>query len=527
MGKLKVLIVDDEYLIRNLLKMRIDWEQQGMQIIGEASNASDALDFVDKHRPDIIFTDIYMPSIDGIEFSTRVLQMYPDIKVVVVTGHDEFEYAHKSIKIGIADFILKPIHASELLRVTEKLKRMIVEERSRDQELEKLKEDLRKNFPYLKEKFLYHWLKGALSKEEIHEKAEYFQVPLGLGIGAFQIAVIEVSSVSAKQTEEQLILLRMECRNQVEAFYGGNAGVIILTDTRDQIVIVSRNEDANLIAECESLTESLTRTNKCVVSIGIGRKYEDIEKVCLGYQEACRALNYQAFVGVNQVICFEDIVERGEQQYRSNPGLLQQLQFYISVGSSERASQALGDIFNVPFSSVSEFRMAAMDVITACQRAAIEQQIEDENYVFNKESLISILTADHLPELIRTLESYILHVSRAIGSRRQTKEGNLISQVKEYLENNLSNPEVGLASTAATFFVSSGHLGRLMKKETGQTFVEYLTNIRMKRAETLLKQTNLKGYEIGVQVGITDPHYFSILFKKNTGRSLNEYRNNR
>lgn len=99
MGKLKVLIVDDEYLIRNLLKMRIDWEQQGMQIIGEAANASDALDFVDKHRPDIIFTDIYMPSIDGIEFSTRVLQMYPDIKVVVVTGHDEFEYAHKSIKI--------------------------------------------------------------------------------------------------------------------------------------------------------------------------------------------------------------------------------------------------------------------------------------------------------------------------------------------------------------------------------------------------------------------------------------------
>ncbi|WP_342416196.1 response regulator [Paenibacillus sp. FSL R10-2782] len=523
MGKLKVLIVDDEYLIRNLLRMRIDWERQGMVIVGEASNAHEALDLVEQQRPDVIFTDICMPTIDGIEFSGMVLEKYPDIKIVVVTGHDEFEYARQSIKIGIADFILKPIRPSELLVVTDKLKGKIDEERTRDKEMEKLKVVLERNFPYIREKFLNQWLNGALSQEEIHEKVEYFKIPLHLGVEACQIAVIEIFSTTAKQTEEQLILLRMECSNKIEAFYQEDSQVIILTDTRDQVVIISWSQAVDLVSDCEWLKTDLIHSHKCLVSIGVGRKHKDIQEAHLGYQEACRALHYQAFVGKNQVVCFEDIVDHREQTYRSNAELLQHLQFYISVGSSERATQMLSRIFDVSFSSVSQFRMAAMDVITECQRAAMEQQMENE-HVFDKEMLVSILTADHLPELMRTLESYVRYVSGAIHSKNQTKEGNLISQVKEYLEHNLSDPGVGLASTAAVFFVSPGHLGRLMKKETGQTFVEHLTNIRMKRAEALLKQTDLKGYEIGEQVGITDPHYFSVLFKKTMGRSMNEYR---
>lgn len=152
MEQLNVLIVDDEYLIRNLLRMRINWEEQGMSIMGEASNAQEALDLVDKQQPDIMFTDIYMPNMDGIELSRLILKKYPDIKIVVVTGHDEFEYARQSIQIGIVDFILKPIRAAELLTVTDKLRAMIDEERKREQEIQRLRADLERNFPYLREK---------------------------------------------------------------------------------------------------------------------------------------------------------------------------------------------------------------------------------------------------------------------------------------------------------------------------------------------------------------------------------------
>ncbi|WP_434756372.1 response regulator [Paenibacillus amylolyticus] len=139
MEPLKVIIVDDEYLIRNLLRMRIDWQQQGMQIVGEASDAAEALEQIDLLHPDIVFTDIYMPKMDGIELSGLILERYPSVKIVVVTGHNEFEYARQSVKLGIFDFILKPIRATELLEVTSKLRAAIEQERGREYELTKLR----------------------------------------------------------------------------------------------------------------------------------------------------------------------------------------------------------------------------------------------------------------------------------------------------------------------------------------------------------------------------------------------------
>ncbi|PQP83932.1 two-component system response regulator [Paenibacillus sp. PCH8] len=522
MEPLNVLIVDDEYLIRNLLRMRIDWEKQGMRIVGEASNAQEALEWVDQQKPDIIFTDIYMPKMDGIELSRLILEKHPDIKIVVVTGHDEFEYARKSIQIGIVDFILKPIRSAELLTVTDKLKAMIGEERKREAEVWKLRADLEQNFPYLREKFLLQWLNGTLTQMELREKAVFFNMPMLIKSCDIQVAVVEIRGAS-QELEEPLILLRMKCSDEIESFYQGEPHVVTLTDTQNRIVIIVLNEAVDLTPDGEALIRYLTQSYPCSVSMGIGRQHGCAEEVEESYQEACRALHYQAFVGKNQVVYFEDMVNYSEQPYQSNAELLQQLQFCISTGSSARAVEVLNDIFNVSFSSVTQFRFAAMDVITECQRVVLEQQIESVQ-VFNKEAWVSILEVDHLPELRTRLEFYVRYVSEAVHSKNEIKEDQLISQVKAYLEDQLGDPQVGLASTAAFFFVSPGHLGRLMKKETGKTFVEYLTNLRMKKAKTLLIQTELKGYEIGERVGIRDPQYFSVLFKKSMGRSMNEYR---
>ncbi|MCI3922884.1 response regulator [Paenibacillus sp. TRM 82003] len=523
MDKLKVLIVDDETLIRNLLRMRIDWEGQGMTIVGEASQALEALVLMDEQRPDIVFTDIYMPTIDGIEFSRRVLEKYPDTQIVVVTGHDEFEFAQKGIKIGIADFILKPIRAAELLGVTDKLRKKIYEERIRVQELDQLREELRRNYPLLKGKFMNQWVSGTLPAEEFREKAEYFNLRICEEGSEQQIAVMEISATEAHQTEADL-MLGMECRNRTEAFFREDQDVVVFADADDRIVILSMRRNGNLVDDCERLQVQLLASQACFVNIGVGRRREGAMEIRQCYREACRALQYKAFVGNNQVICFDDIVDRKGQSYHSDPDLLQQLQFHISVGSAEEALRVLKRMFDVPFSSVSQFRLAAMDVIKECQHAAIEQELENDNVLLDKETLISILTADTLPQAREILEHCVHLLSGAIDAKIQAKANNLISRVKAYLEDNISDPGLGIASTAAAFFVSPGHLGRLMKKETGQTYVEYLTNLRMKKAETLLKTTDLLGYQVGEKVGIPDPHYFSTLFKKNTGRSVNEYR---
>lgn len=524
MDKLKVLIVDDEFLIRNLLKKRIDWEKQGMTIVGEASTAREALDLVDKLKPDIILTDICMPSVDGIQFSELVLKKYPETKIVIVTGHEEFDFARKSIKLGIADFILKPISAAELLSVTDKLRKKINEERERKNEFEKLQEEFRQSLPILKEKFLNRWILQELPESEIQQKKSYFNITLGSRDQAFQIAVLEAAPASSEYSEEESILISMECKKMVESYFSSKPGTIVFSDNKNQIVVIADGAESSFVNECELLRASLASANKCVVCVGISGIHKQLGDVHLAYQEACHSLKYKAIVGKNQVVCYSDISGQQECTYHSNAELKEELLLNISAGSAENAVAVLKSIFSTPFSEAKQLRLAAMDIISTCLSAAIEQEIDDDDLI-RSEKLTEILLSDNLPDLSKKLENYVFNLANAINEKNKIKAGSLIERVKLYLEKELADPDLGLASTAAAFFVSPGHLGRLMKKETGQTFVEYLTNLRLKKAETLLRTTELKNYQIGNMVGISDPHYFSILFKKKTGKSVNEYKN--
>ncbi|WFR63553.1 response regulator [Paenibacillus amylolyticus] len=397
---LKVLIVDDEYLIRNLLRMRIDWEQQGMTIIGEASDAEEALDQVDLLRPDIVFTDIYMPKMDGIELSGILMERYPNLKIVVVTGHDEFEYARQSVKLGISDFILKPIRASELLQVTAKLRAVIEQEIGREYELMKLREEMKQSLPYLRERFVNQWLSDVIPEDELQEKARFFGIPISSGEPGLRIAVMEVqvavpqAKITAPEESQQLcetshqayqaqrahqahqlsqvqrepqhddqtqthlsrhqteahpqpaeeihILLRMAGMKQAQAFYPHDSQTIIVMDPYNRIVVLSLGANTEFANQVQQLQGELQHTLKLEgcevdVTVGIGQWQSGWGKACAGYREACRALDYQAFVGKNQVICFEDlIIEGGKRPYHSDAHLLQQLQFYVSIGAGKK-----------------------------------------------------------------------------------------------------------------------------------------------------------------------------------------------
>ncbi|MFO7161075.1 MAG: helix-turn-helix domain-containing protein [[Clostridium] cellulosi] len=362
-----------------------------------------------------------------------------------------------------------------------------------------------------------------LPEQEISDKCTYYNIPLADGKGNYQVAVIEIMLPKEEQTEEQSILLTMECRKKVETFFHDTENAIF-TDGKNRIVIITNDDSKNFPDSCELLKTNLINSYKCFVCIGIGSKHKKLSDIYLGYKEACHALNYKVIVGKNQVVCYEDVIELGKQRYYPNEDLLEKLHFYICAGSAEHAGDVLNKILSRPFSNISQLRLAAMDIIMQCQYAAIEQRADEDNTI-NKETLAAILLSDNLPDLKKNLEEFVINLSNSINHKNNVKAGNLVAQVKDYIEKNLSDPNLGLASTASAFYVSPGHLGRLMKKETGQTFVEYLTNIRLKKAEMLLKTTELKGYQIGEMVGISDPHYFSILFKKNLGKSINEYRN--
>lgn len=138
----KIMIIDDEYLIRNLIKNCLDWNEIGMEIVGEASNATEGLNLIRRENPDIILTDINMPVTDGLDMSKSIVEKYPDIKIIVITGYNEFEYAKRSIKLGVSDFILKPIDEEELRASVLKVKKEILAEHSMKRQYDNIKEKM-------------------------------------------------------------------------------------------------------------------------------------------------------------------------------------------------------------------------------------------------------------------------------------------------------------------------------------------------------------------------------------------------
>lgn len=527
---LKVLIVDDEQLIRNLIKIKIRWDDLGMTAIGEAASAREALELVETLAPDIIFTDICMPSMDGIEFSRIVVQKHPHIKIVVVTGFDEFEYARSSIKLGIADFILKPINSEELMKTLSQLREKILSERLHIREYNKLKEQLAESLPVLREKFLNELLSEDLSLEEITEKMEYFKIPIDNTCEVFQVALVELSSsIKYELEEESKILLSIECTNIIKSFFKADAFVLVFLDNRRRIVILCNNDKVDLIECCEMLKGMIITRLKCFVGIGVGTKQRGSHHIKCSYKEAMDALSCVVFVGKNQVISYEEIHSTTNHSYLSDRNKIEKLSLFISAGAKESALEVLEQLFTVPScydrEIMTKMRLEAFDIFSIGQHIISEQKM-NMGEIWQHEAGINdlILKVDNLPELKEYMCEFVGNIAGIIEQANNKKACTLIEEIKEYLKTNMSDSEISLTSVAKIFFISSGHLGRLFKQQTSKTFVEYLTEIRMKKAEKLLRETDLKGYQVGEAVGIKDSHYFSILFKKHTGISINEFR---
>jgi two-component system response regulator YesN len=527
---LKVLIVDDEHLIRNLIKIKIKWDELGMVSIGEAASAKDALELIETLDTDIIFTDICMPAMDGIEFSRIVALQYPHIKIVVVTGYDEFEYARSSIKLGIADFILKPINSDELMKTLKQLREKILSERLHIKEYNKLKEQLAESLPILREKFLNELLSEELTLEEITQKLDYFKITINSDCNTFQVAVVELSSsIKDKQKEEGKILLSIECTNAIASFFKSDEFILVFLDNRRRIVILSNNDKIDLIECCEILKGMIITRLKCFVSIGIGTKQYGADHIKYSYKEAIDALNCIVFVGKNQVISYSDIRSISDKTYPIDRNRIEKLALFIHAGAKGSALEILEQLFAVPScydrEIMTKMRLEAFDVFSIGQHIMSEQKM-NMNEIWQHDMGINdlILKVDNLPELKGYMSEFIGNIASKIEQANNNKACTLIEEVKDYLKTNMSDPEISLSSVAKNFFISSGHLGRLFKQQTSQTFVEYLTEIRMKKAEKLLRETDLKGYQVGEKVGIKDSHYFSIIFKKYTGISINNFR---
>jgi two-component system, response regulator YesN len=395
----KVMIADDEPKIRRGLRSSIEKLRPDMKVVAEAEDGQVALSLVEEQKPDILLVDIRMPFLNGLELIERINEVHRDCIIIVVTGHDEFEYAQRALHLKVFEYVLKPVPRDVLAAVLGRAEAELAVARRQNKYVSWAREQLERNMPLLREQFFRDWVCGRLSHSEIQEQRAFLGVETGGTIAMAMVHVVERFLAAAPAEEKDRRLALFTVRTIVEESLKGFPPLWVFQDTRDNIVAI-----------------------------------------------AC------------------------------SPG-------------GPAWVEAIGDIENRAGDTLAHAMIIAHATIPAAERG--------------------------IPDTYDALSAEIA----GKGSHR-----TFVVLAQSYIDGHYGEAELSLEEVAAAAQVSPGYLSRLLKHETGFSFVDYLTRVRINKAVQIMNDPAVKVYEVAEAVGYQSQHYFSRAFKRVFGRSPVEYR---
>ena len=530
-NRLKLLIVDDEKYIRSLLKYCIDWQMLGIEICGECTCAEEGLQLVEELQPNIIFSDICMDFMDGIEFSRKVKEAYPYIKIVLLTGHSDFDYASRGIDAGVSAYLLKPIDEDKILNVIQKLKEDIFHEQDKEDELQKLKEYLTDSRSFLIQNNLNALMLPSADIENIIRRLQFLSVDFANPY--FQVAIVSLSSedIPGNKNSENPYLLSMECSRILSKELNGFENVYLIFDYNHTNVILSNDPSLSLSSTLEQAKIVLLEQLPCSVTIGIGNSVSTLSQIRISYQNAAEAVKYRTVSGKNQVILYDYI--KTEKQ-SSSFHLEDAIASILEAVKSEDQSASLTLVNNCITNQITEdytdiipIRVTVSTIINHLSDMLIQSGLRNTDaFRYSLAAYERLFRMETVAELENMVHNLIRAIIETFSSIRTEKNTNTIHAILRYMEQNFENPDLSLSSVADKFYLNASYLSRLFKLETDTTFTKYLTELRLKRAAELLLNTPLRSYEISEKVGFRDPKYFSSCFKKHYNMASNSYRIN-
>ncbi|MDR2185800.1 MAG: response regulator [Treponema sp.] len=536
-GLYSFVLVDDETEIREGIRNAIPWEELGFSFAGACTNGFEALDLVERIRPDVVMTDINMPFMDGLSFADRLPGVSPMTKVLIISGYDDFEYARRALQLQVYDYIIKPVTPPEFKEVLSKLKRTLDEEREKRRDLEHIKKQLAESLPLLRERFLVRLIEGKPDREAIRERVSYFDLSLPLDSAAYDCLVLDF--VRRRGGENFDIDLLTE-RNMLEKILGTKPETAVFTpgilfqDSADRLVILIWGDTPPRVYReglktAEFLCHNLQSLGFKDISLGVGEAADALESLSVSYNTAVEALSAAQLRGKTGVAAYREVMGKtGASRPGPDPHWEKRIVAALKAGGRDEASRLVGEMTayfqQVPF-TLEEFRIKLALVLAALIRCCEDLEIPGAEIFpsgmdpFAETARLASLDAVRL---------WFTGLTERIACYTQTRQENF-AQVKvrealEYLESHYADPSLSLQGLCKRLDISMSYFSANLKKYHNKTFVEELTAIRLAKAMELLRTTDLMTYEIAGRIGYRDAHYFSLCFRKYTGLTATEYR---
>lgn len=538
MNEIKVFLVEDEMVIRRGIKNSIDWEKEGYIFCGEASDGELAYPMIIKEKPDILITDIRMPFMDGLELCKLVKEELPNIKILILSGYDEFDYAKDAIRLGVTEYLLKPISSGKLLEALNGVSESIRREKEDKDLVRKYMEEMRENTEHEKQKFFEQMIAGNLSMADALETGKKYEMNLSAGMYNLLLFRFTLGEENRKSGEllgeaEYAIKKLTERLEYVFEFQRDVEGwaFLLMADNEEQM--------SERVKELSKDLEEIMKNYSTIAYFGgIGQPVARLRELEESFREAERALAARFTMELNRIISVEDIrmaqnVDTLDDIEITSFGEIEKtrtmLEKFLNNGAEDEIDEFVDVYINeLPEENLKSVLMRQYIIMDAyivmmsfCEKIeGIEGEMQAQSEEL-KNSMKTIQTLEEIKNYIRMLLKKIIGVRDTISGRRYS---DIIEIAKDQIRKTYMSDEISLNTIAAEVGMSPSYFSSIFSKEMGKTFVEYLTEIRMDRAKELLMCSSMKTSEIGYEVGYKDPHYFSYIFKKTQNCTPKEFR---
>jgi two-component system response regulator YesN len=515
----KVLIVDDEPFILGGLPDLIEWGEHNLEIAGLVKNGEEALKVLTgKTTIHIVLTDIRMPRMDGLELIRRVRELGHNVKFIVLSGYNDFEYVKQAAKLGIENYLLKPVDDKELTQTMFETIRKIESEQSRSIEI-------RQGLQVLRDNVLYSWVSGEIADRELKEKATM----LGIDItgNAYTVAIVSILTVPPSFESDRSRLqfaVRNICSDTLEGklsstpFYNLDGGLIIIIANSNKREVIEEGLHA-----CMANIISLLKAD---VFITVGNFIPDYRNLYKSYGQAQKILAYSMILGKNQLLFFDTVpVPLPRKQF--------DLQMYfidigsaLKTGSLEAAADTVDRMFDelkrIPGLTPAFIRNTALETFFVLNAAVRSSRSIDAASEDMSDMLVTINELYIMEEMKRWLHKITATAMAKLSERNAKLSPQIVKVVDDILIHYAEG--INLKTSAAKFEVNAYYLGQLFRKETGKSFTEYLNTVRIEKAKELLLAGTMRTNDIAIKVGYINTHYFFTVFKKMNGMSPTEFR---
>jgi two-component system, response regulator YesN len=525
---IKTMIVDDEYLIRQLIIKSVDWTSLGFEIIGEAENGREALEYINKWSPDLVLIDINIPFINGIELSHIINQKHPYIKMVILTAYSDFDYARSAIKAGVVEYLLKPVDAQPLEKALIAIREGILAEKRQRQYINKLENQVTRYRSDSKDTVL----KAIICGRKIEEEAfDSIRNTINVKGEKIYTIVLEVDNYFKNWTSNADRELWKFCvLNITYEIISGECNCEIIEMEENKIAVLADWPDTvdYLTDLCDKVTEVVRQCLNFTVTVGLSRRHTGVRDCRITYKEAVKALERKFFEGCGRVFVYDDM------DYTSDEDISQYIQnkedilILLRLGNLQdvhvRINRILDDAMKNRIGKNSIIHIMENYIYLAISfMKEINSDVNEINS-YQKYYMDSLNHSETISNIKENMSELFDRIQNSIKGNTNFKSLKIVENAKVYIEENYTRDELSLAEIAEKLYVNASYLSKIFKEQTKYSIIEYLISYRLNKAkEHMDRYRDIPIYEVANKVGYSDPLYFGKSFKKKYGLSPQRY----